>query len=93
MVLGSDLRVLGMLGYVLSPKLCFDYLCADTESVLKLNNNLTYQLCICIVWACILYILEKCMCVYCVCECTYSQLCECVCMSMGREVLFLSLLY
>lgn len=33
-------------------------------SVLKMNNNLN-QLCICIVWACISYILEKCMCVLC----------------------------
>lgn len=36
MVLGSDLRLLCMLGksYVLSPKLCFDYLWAGTESKL-----------------------------------------------------------
>lgn len=48
-------------------------------SVLKMDNNLTYQLCICIVRACISYILEKCICVCVVYVSVHIHSCVSVC--------------
>lgn len=71
MVLGIEPVALGMLGrgctieYILAPKVCLDYLCTIVwmlrVSILKMNHNSTYHLCICIVWAYISYLLSVCV--------------------------------